>query len=62
MSSFISGLMSVGKKLGGAAKDWGQGTKIGRAIDMTRNTLRMGQKSSNQAGGTDSDSSGAQSA
>lgn len=36
MSSFLGGLMSVGKKLGGAAKDWAQGTKVGRDIDNVR--------------------------
>ena len=39
MSSFASGLMSVGKKLGGSASDWAQGTKIGRAIDKGRNVV-----------------------
>ena len=39
MSSFLSGLMSVGKKIGGAAKSWGEGTKIGRDIDKGRNAV-----------------------
>lgn len=39
MSSFLSGLMSVGKKLGGAASNWAQGTKIGRDIDKGRNLI-----------------------
>lgn len=37
MSGFLTGLMSVGKKIGSAAKDWGEGTKIGRDIDAGRN-------------------------
>lgn len=37
MSSFLSGLASVGKAAGGAVKDWAQGTKIGRDIDKARN-------------------------
>lgn len=39
MSSFLNGLMSVGKKVGGAVKDWAQGTKIGRDIDAGRNVI-----------------------
>lgn len=39
MSSFLSGLMSVGKKIGGAVENWGQGTKIGRDIDKARNVV-----------------------
>lgn len=39
MSSFLTGLMSVGKKMGGAAKSWGEGTKIGRDIDEGRNLI-----------------------
>ena len=39
MSSFLSGLMSVGKKLGGAASSWAQGTKVGRDIDRGRNII-----------------------
>jgi len=42
MSSFLTGLMSVGKKIGGAAKSWGEGTKIGRDIDAARPTKKMG--------------------
>lgn len=39
MSSFLGGLMSVGKAIGGAAKSWGEGTKIGRDIDKGRNVV-----------------------
>jgi hypothetical protein len=39
MSSFLSGLASVGKAAGGAVKDWAQGTKIGRDIDKGRNLI-----------------------
>ena len=39
MSSFMGGLMSVGKKLGGAAKTWAQGTRVGRSIDRGRNVV-----------------------
>jgi len=36
MAGFLTGLMSVAKKLGGAAKDWGQGTQVGQDIDAAR--------------------------
>lgn len=35
----MSGLMSVGKKVGKAVGNWGQGTKIGRDIDRGRNIV-----------------------
>jgi hypothetical protein len=36
MASFLTGLMSVGKKLGSSAKDWAHGTKVGQDIDAAR--------------------------
>lgn len=36
MSSFLTGLMSVGKKLGSAASDWGQGTKVAQDFNKVR--------------------------
>lgn len=36
MSSFMSGLMSVGKKVGGAAKDWAQGTRVAQDFNSAR--------------------------
>jgi len=36
MSSFLSGLMSVGKKIGGAASSWAEGTKVGQDMNKAR--------------------------
>ena len=64
MSSFLTGLMSVGKKIGGAAENWAQGTKIGRDIDKARGSTNPWYQKNKptQAGGTDSSSNGSQSA
>lgn len=67
MSSFMSGLMSVGKKIGGAAKDWASGTKIGKDINNARqstvNPWYSAKKQPGMKGESDtpqSNSSGAQ--
>jgi hypothetical protein len=36
MSSFFSGLMSVGSELGRGVKDWAEGTRVGQDIDSVR--------------------------
>lgn len=51
MASFLSGLMSVGKKLGSAAKDWGQGTKVAQDFSSARQSkINPWYKAKNQPG------------
>ena len=69
MSSFLSGLMSVGKKIGGAAENWAKGTKVGKDItnarQSTMNPWYSAKKqpgSKNEGDAPQSNSSGSQDA
>ena len=51
MSSFLTGFMSVGKKLGSSVENWAQGSKIGRDISNARQSkINPFYKAKNQPG------------
>ena len=51
MASFLTGLMSVGKAIGGAAKTWGEGTKAAKDLNNLRQSkMNPWYKAKNQPG------------